>query len=67
MCKKSAGNKPDLLFHKNNMEFGCGEFALEDEGEDSTKELREKLLKCPGMMKAMFDLLVQGREDVKDG
>ncbi|RCI04415.1 hypothetical protein CU098_012717 [Rhizopus stolonifer] len=61
-----AGSKPVLLYKKNDLELGCGEFGLRNEGENGTKFLRERGLKSLVFMKPMHDNICHKRQSIKN-
>jgi hypothetical protein len=52
LTRQEAGDYADLVFKTMSTEVACVEIGLEDLGSKGTKELQEKLLKTPKMMKA---------------
>ncbi|KAG1144472.1 hypothetical protein G6F37_012293 [Rhizopus arrhizus] len=52
LTRQEAGDYADLVFKTMSTEVACVEISLEDLGSKGTKELQEKLLKTPKMMKA---------------
>ena len=49
-----AAWKPDLLLIKDEIEYGCSEHAGYDEAGAGKKEIFEKWLKVPKLLKDMF-------------
>ncbi|GAN05234.1 hypothetical protein MAM1_0085d04703 [Mucor ambiguus] len=52
LCRQIPGDLADLSFLHKSTEIGCLEIGLSDKGSNGTKELQEKCLKTPRMMKA---------------
>lgn len=52
MPRQKAGDAYDLVFKHFSSEIGCVEVGLKDKGPNGTKEMQEKGMKTPKMMKA---------------
>ncbi|CAG8484948.1 10822_t:CDS:2 [Funneliformis caledonium] len=52
--RKELGRRNDLIIRKNKREYGCSEAGRCFKGENDTKILKERGLKCPKVMKDMF-------------
>ncbi|KAL9539230.1 hypothetical protein MBANPS3_010382 [Mucor bainieri] len=52
ISRQACGDHADLVFMHTSLEIGCVEIGLEDGGPNATKELQERDLKMPKMMKA---------------
>ncbi|KAG1524874.1 hypothetical protein G6F45_003749 [Rhizopus arrhizus] len=50
--RQKAGDAYDLVFKHFSSEIGCVEVGLKDKGPNGTKEMQEKGMKTPKMMKA---------------
>lgn len=45
------GDVPDLSFRYNGNDLGCVEIGLRDNGSNSTKEMNERIIKNPKVMR----------------
>lgn len=52
MTRQRTGDAYDLVFKYLSSEVGCVEIGLHDKGPNGTKEVQEKGIKTPKMMKA---------------
>ncbi|KAI8885955.1 hypothetical protein K501DRAFT_293083 [Backusella circina FSU 941] len=59
VCRKQSSERADLVFKHLSHEIGCLEIGLEDEGQNRTKEMNERSIKTPIMMKNLAYHLVQ--------
>lgn len=59
VCRKQSSERTDLIFKHLSHEIGCLEIGLEDEGQNGTKEMNERSIKTPIMMKNFAYHLVQ--------
>lgn len=59
VCRKLSSERADLVFKHLSHEIGCLEIGLEDEGQNGTKEMNERSIKTPKMMKNFAHHLVQ--------
>jgi hypothetical protein len=59
ITRQAAGDHADLVFEINSEEVACVEIGLENSGSKGTKELQEKGLKTPRMMKAFCDKILR--------
>ncbi|KAI9481115.1 MAG: hypothetical protein EXX96DRAFT_595072 [Benjaminiella poitrasii] len=57
--RQKAGDAYDLVFKHLSSEIGCVEIGLYDKGPNGTKELQEKGIKMPRMMKAFCCRLLE--------
>ncbi|CAO3691205.1 unnamed protein product [Rhizopus stolonifer] len=57
--RQRNGEHADLVFRHNGYEIGCVEIALDDHGPHGTKELNEKRLKTPKMMRSFCSRIVE--------
>ncbi|CAG8680613.1 3666_t:CDS:2 [Funneliformis mosseae] len=60
--RKEFGRRSDLIIRKNKREYGCSEAGRCFKGENDTKILKERGLKCPKVMKDMFVDLANAAE-----
>ncbi len=52
LLRQKAGDAYDLVFKHFSSEIGCVEVGLNDKGPNGTKEMQEKGMKTPRMIKA---------------
>ena len=52
VTRQASGDIPDLVFKYITNELGCVEIGLEDNGSNGTKELNERRIKTPKMMRS---------------
>lgn len=69
ISRKVPGDIPDLVFKYGENELGCVEIGLSDNGANGTKELMEKKMKTPKMMrsfcgKIMADYMIDNPEKI---
>ncbi|KAI9317093.1 hypothetical protein BX666DRAFT_2019122 [Dichotomocladium elegans] len=61
--RKLHGHRADFLLIADHLELGCAEIGKIDGGDADRKEMNEKGLKCPKMMKDMLWLMAKEYED----
>lgn len=59
MERQQNAEHADLVFMHNGYEIGCVEIGLDDHGPRGTKELNEKRLKTPKMMRCFCSRIVE--------
>jgi hypothetical protein len=64
--RQKVGLKPDKTFKFGSMELGYVEAGLRDCGEKATKELKERTLKLPKMMKDTAVAILKEYPEMKD-
>lgn len=57
--RQQNADHADLVFRHNGYEIGCVEIGLDDYGSHGTKELNEKRLKTPKMMRCFCSRIVE--------
>lgn len=59
MSRQASGDHADLVFKYTSLEIGCLEIGFNDGGPNATKELQERDLKAPKMMKAFYTRIME--------
>jgi hypothetical protein len=59
ICRTQSSERADLVFKHLSHEIGCLEIGLKDEGQNGTKEMNEKFIRTPIMMKNFAYHLMQ--------